>query len=203
MQTSQTIAYALGDNLYLNITDRCTLRCRFCPKMRGVNRIGDHDLHLDHRPEVEEILDALGEHSLDAYREVVFCGYGESTLRLKVLLQVADWLKQRGARVRLNTDGLASLAHRRDVLPEMAGRLDKVSVSMNAQNEGVYNFYCQPQLPGSYPAMLAFLQEAPFHIPDVTASAIRGLEKVDIPACEILARSFGVRFRVRELDRLN
>jgi hypothetical protein len=50
--------------------------------------------------------------------------------------------------------------------------------------------------------MLAFLREAPRWIPSVSASAIDGLEGVDIQACERLARELGVEFRRRQLDRV-
>ncbi|HEY5719243.1 MAG TPA: TatD family nuclease-associated radical SAM protein [Gammaproteobacteria bacterium] len=195
---AQTIAYVIEDRLYLNITDRCTLACRFCPKTQGSRRVHDYDLTLDHRPEFDEVVAAIGDPT--AHAEVVFCGYGEPTLRLGLLLEVARWVKQRGGRVRVNTDGLASLANKRDVLPEMAGLVDALSVSLNAQSPEVYNRHCEPALPGAYQALLAFLQEAPRYVPEVTATAIDGLEDVDIEACARIARMCGARFRRRELD---
>jgi len=197
-QATQTVAYAIEDRLYLNITDRCTLVCAFCPKTLGSRQVHDYDLTLDHRPDFAEVVAAIGDPT--AYAEIVFCGYGEPTLRLNLLLEVAAWIKERGGRVRLNTDGLASLANKRDVLPEMAGLIDAVSVSLNAQSPEVYNRHCQPSLPGAYQAVLAFLQEAPRYIPEVTATAIDGLEGVDIAACERVARMCGARFRRRVLD---
>lgn len=194
----QTIAYTIGDNLYLNVTDRCTLECAFCPKHNGSRHVHEYDLTLEHRPAVEEVIAAIGDPA--AYREVVFCGYGEPTLRLKLVLEVAEYIKSRGGRVRINTDGLANLVHKRNVLPEMAERVDALSVSMNAQNAEVYNRHCHPALKGSYEAMLEFLKEAPRYVPEVTATAIDGLEGVDIAACRALAEKLGVRFRRRVLD---
>ncbi|ROR29587.1 TatD family nuclease-associated radical SAM protein [Inmirania thermothiophila] len=196
---AQTVAYAIEDRLYLNITDRCTLRCAFCPKHRGSRAVRGHDLSLDHRPDTDEILAAVGDPR--PWREIVFCGYGEPTLRLGTLLEVAHALKARGAaRVRVNTDGLACLVHKRDVLPELGACVDAVSVSMNAQNPAVYAHHCRPALAGSWFAMLEFLERAPRHIGEVTATAIDGLEGVDVAACERLARAVGVRFRRRVLD---
>ena len=195
------IAYPIRNSLYLNITDRCTLECRFCPKHTAQGPVvHEYDLSLDHRPEVEEIISAIGDPS--NYEEIVFCGFGEPTLRLKVLLEVARWIKQRGGKVRINTDGLASLVNKRNVLPEMQGLVDSLSVSLNAQNEEVYVRHCQPALPGSWQALLDFLAEAPKYIPKVTATAIDGLEGVDIQACEKLAAERGVAFRRRELDKV-
>lgn len=195
---SDTLSYTIGQNLYLNITDRCTLVCEFCPKTLGNYQVHEYDLTLSHRPEYEEIVAAIGDPK--QYEEIVFCGFGEPTLRFKILLQVAAYIKENGGKVRLNTDGLACLVNKRDVLPEMQGLIDAVSVSMNTQNEELYIRHCAPQLKGAWLAMLDFLERAPAYIPDVTATAIDGLDGVDIQACESLASQRGVKFRARQLD---
>lgn len=196
--TTSTLAYPIGDRLYLNVTDRCTLVCSFCPKHNGTRQVHEHDLTLANFPTVEELVDAVGDPR--PWQEVVFCGYGEPTLRLKVVLAVAEIIKSQGGRVRLNTDGLACLVHKKDVLPDMAGRIDALSVSLNAQNEETYIRHCLPTLPDSYAAVLDFLARAPAFVPDVTATAIDGLAGVDIPACQALAARLGVKFRTRYLD---
>lgn len=195
---NQQLSYVIGDSLYLNITDRCTLECAFCPKTQGVLQVHEYDLTLDHRPSSEEIIAAIDDPA--AYKEVVFCGYGEPTLRLKVLLEVARYIKAHGGRVRVNTDGLANLANKRNVLPELAECVDALSISLNAQNAEVYDRHCQPALAGSFEQMLEFVAQAPNYIPDVTATAIDGLEGVDIAACRRLAEERGVKFRRRVLD---
>ena len=196
-----TIAYVIGDNLYLNITDHCTLCCDFCPKFNGSHRVRDYDLSLAHTPSLQEILQAIDAHGdITRFNEVVFCGYGESTLRLQILLEVARHVKAQGVKVRLNTDGLANRVHKHNVLPQLAKVVDALSVSLNAQNESVYNRHCRPQLSGSYQAVLEFLSEAPNYIPDVTATAIDGLEGVDIEQCAAIAKELNVKFRRRALN---
>jgi len=191
------ISYQIEDRLYLNITDRCTLGCSFCPKNCGTTQLHGYDLSLDHRPSAQEVIDSIGD--LSAYSEFVFCGYGEPTLRLEVLLEVAKYIKEHGGKVRVNTDGLANLVHKRNVLPELGKYVDALSISLNAQNKEVYNQHCLPAVDGSYKAMLEFLQQAPEHITHVTASALEGLEGVDIKACERIATEYGVTFRKRVL----
>ena len=197
---TQQIAYPIRNSLYLSITDRCTLVCDFCPKTHGEYHVQGYDLEMDHRPGVAEILHSLPD--LGAYDEIVFCGFGEPTLRLKTLLAVATEIKKQGKKIRLNTDGLGNLVNKRNILPELTGVIDSVSISLNAHNEEVYNQHCQPQLPGSYQAMLAFVRQAPDYIDDVTVTAINGLENVDIDACRQMAAELGVKFRQRELDRV-
>lgn len=198
--SEQTVSYVIGDRLYLNITDRCTLGCLFCPKTRGNRQVRQYDLTLAHRPTQAEILVAIDDPR--RFSEIVFCGFGEPTLRLNLLLDTALHIKQNGGRVRINTDGLANLVHKRNVLPAMAGRIDALSVSMNADTELLYQKHCDPALPGSYAAMLDFLRDAPAHVPQVTATAIEGLAGVDIDACRELAESLGVSFRQRTLDEV-
>lgn len=195
---SQQLSYVIRDSLYLNITDRCTLACTFCPKTQGVKTVHDFDLTLDHRPSVKEIIAAIDDPA--HYQQVVFCGFGEPTLRFKVLIAVATYIKANGGRVRVNTDGLANRVNKRNVLPEMAGCVDALSISLNAQNAEAYDLHCVPALKGSFEEVLAFIEEAPKHIKDVTATAINGLEGVDIDACRRLAEERGVKFRQREMD---
>jgi TatD family-associated radical SAM protein len=197
---TQQISYRIGSNLYLSITDRCTLACAFCPKTQGLRMVHGYDLSFDHRPEVTEILASIDDPT--RYHEVVFCGFGEPTLRLGVLLEVARQIKARGGRVRVNTDGLSDLVHKRPTLPELGSCVDALSVSMNAQDQPTYEHHCQPRLAGSYAAMLRFLAQASQFVPEVTASAIDGLPGVDIAACEHLARQLGVRFRRRVLNQV-
>ncbi len=198
MQSEQTISYRIGDSLYLNITDRCTLECAFCPKTLGNTQVHEYDLKLNQRPKVNEIISSIDD--VKKYKEIVFCGYGEPTLRLSTLLAVAKWIKDQGGRVRVNTDGLANLVNKKNILPQLKGLVDSLSVSMNAQNSKIYDLHCKPQLAGSYYAMLDFLKQAPLYVEDVTATAIDGLAGVDIKQCEAIADKFGVRFRRRVLD---
>lgn len=193
------IAYPLRGNCYLNVTSRCTLRCAFCPKFHRVWIIGGANLYLQREPTVGEILAAVGDPR--GYQEVVFCGLGEPMLRLYDMLEVAAELQHRGARrVRLDTDGLANLVYRRDVTPDLEGLIDAVSISLNAQDEEVYNRHCRPTMPRSYPAMLDFADRVRDYVPDVSLTAIDGLEGVDIAACERIAQKLGIRFRRRLLD---
>jgi TatD DNase family protein len=194
------IAYALHGNCYLNITWHCTLRCRFCPKFDNVWTVQGYDLRLHREPGVEEITNAVGDPR--RYRQIVFCGLGESTLRLDDMLEVARRLKARGATIRLNTDGLANLVHGKDVTPRLAGLIDSLSISLNAQDEAVYNRHCRPLQPGAWQALQDFTRAAKKHVPDITLTAIDGLDGVDISACEQIAADLGVKFRRRFLDEV-
>ena len=191
---STRIAYTIRNSLYLNITNRCTNHCTFCAKFRDFTVKG-HQLCLEREPTASEVIAAIGDPS--GYDEVVFCGYGEPLLRLDLVKEVAAWLKSRGKMVRINTDGQANLVHDRNILPELHGLVDVISVSLNAPDAATYQRICQSACgEAGYAAILGFLREAPRHIPAVIATAVT-LPGIDIAACRRLAGELGVEFRER------
>jgi TatD DNase family protein len=195
-----TIGYTLHGNRYLNVTNRCTLRCAFCPKFNGMWNVQGYELRMHQEPTPDEIMAAVG--NPRDYKEVVFCGLGEPTLRLYDLLGVATRVRSGGGRVRLNTDGLASLVYGRNVTADLEDNIDALSISLNAQNETIYDLHCRPKLAGAYQAMLQFAADARDFVPDITLTAIDGLPGVDIAACEKIARDLGVKFRRRVIDEV-
>ena len=191
------ITYELHGNLYLNITNHCTLRCRFCPKFNRVWDVHSYNLRLTHEPDAAEVLRSVGDPT--RYRQIVFCGLGEPTRRLDTLLAVARGVKAQGGQVRLNTDGLANLVYGRDVTQELAECVDEISVSMNAQNSELYQLHCRPRLPYAFEYMLDFVRRARNEFGKVSVTALEGLDGVDISECQRLADKLGVAYRNRVL----
>jgi TatD DNase family protein len=196
---SARIAYRIRDSLYLNITNRCSNRCSFCAKFEDFTVKG-HFLRLDHEPSATEVLAAIGDPS--CYDEVVFCGYGEPLLRLDLIKEVAAALKVRGVRIRINTDGQANLVYGRNILPELAGLVDCVSVSLNAADAETYARLCNtPFGEEGFRGVCAFLREARSHIPQVVASAVT-VPGLDVAQVRRLAEDLGVEFREREYQEM-
>ncbi len=194
------IAYPIRDALYLNITNRCSNKCVFCAKFKDFTVKG-HALKLEREPTAEEVIQAIGQPQ--DYREVVFCGYGEPLLRLDLIIKVATWLHEQGAKVRINTDGQANLVHRRNILPELAGLIDAVSVSLNAADPTNYQRICQSEFgEAGYLAVREFILEAKKHIPSVTASVVT-LPGIDVESCrKLIEEDLGVRFLVRRYNEV-
>ncbi len=190
------IAYRIRDSLYLNITNRCTSKCVFCVRFT-TDFVKGHNLRLDHEPSIAELTEAIGDPL--RYKEVVFCGYGEPLLRLDAVISVAAWVKQQGGRVRINTNGHGNLIHKRNILPELQGLVDVVSVSLDAQDEKTYRQLCKPAFDNAFQEVLNFIREAKLWIPEVQATVVTA-EGVDIDKCSVLAEELGVKLRVRELD---
>ena len=192
---ASTVAYKIRNSLYLNITNRCSNRCTFCPKFDELTVKG-HELKLSHEPDPAEVMAAVdGARDFD---EVVFCGYGEPLIRLDLVLQVAGQLRIRGLKVRINTDGQANLVHGRNILPELAGLVDVVSVSLNAADPETYARLCNTPFGNEgFTGVCDFLREATKHIPQVVASAV-ALPGLDLEPVRALAQQLGVEFRARE-----
>ena len=197
---SSKIAYQIRDSLYLNITNRCTNSCIFCAKFSDFVVKG-HELHLDHEPSVEEVKQVIGDPT--RYAEIVFCGYGEPLLRLELIKEVSGWLKKQGVPIRINSDGQANLVHGRNILPELTGLIDAISVSLNAPDATNYHRLCRSTYgeQKSYQAVKEFLQQASQYIPEVLATAVT-YPGIDIAACEQVAKELGVKFRAREYNEV-
>ena len=145
------VFYDYGGSLYVNMTNCCPCRCTFCIRDM-VDALGDADsLWLKREPSKEELLTMLAEQDLFAYDEIVFCGYGEPTERLDCLFAICDFVKRdeglKGRlKTRLNTNGLSDLINQRATAKEFAGRLDAISISLNAPTAEKYHELCRPNI---------------------------------------------------------
>ena len=133
--------------------------------------------------------------------EIIFCGYGEPTMALPVLLEVAKSLKAKYTYpLRLNTLGLGSLVWGRDITKELAPYIDKVNISLNATDNETWLKIVRP-LPqyadASFDAMQDFIRCAAKHIKEVAVSIVSN-QGIDEEKAKNLARSLGAKFFVRE-----
>lgn len=194
------IAYKIRNSLYLNITNRCTNACEFCPKFKDY-MVKGHYLKLKKEPSVDEILSAIDKES--GFNEVVFCGYGEPTLRLEVLKEIAKALKERGCKTRLNTDGQANLIYGRNILPELKGLIDVISITLNSPDEEHYIKHHRSRFRGKgYNAVKDFIKEAKIWIPEVMATAL-DMPDTDIKKVrDIVEYELGVKFRLRKFNQV-
>ncbi|RJQ41036.1 MAG: YchF/TatD family DNA exonuclease [Nitrospiraceae bacterium] len=190
------IAYKIRDSLYLNITNRCTNKCSFCVRFHS-DYVKGHNLRLSAEPTEEEIKTAIGDPS--QYKEIVFCGYGEPFLRFDIVKNIAALIKERGGRVRINTNGHGSIINRRNILPELKGLVDVISVSLDAQDEKVYDRICAPDFKNAFHEVTAFIKESKKYIPDVQATVVE-MEGVDVEKCRKITDELGVKLRVRKLN---
>jgi len=193
--------YWLDNKLYLNITNQCSNNCYFCLK-RYKRGVGGFNLKLTHEPTAKEIIIELAEVlHMRNWEELVFCGFGEPTERLDVLLEVTRWVKQnyrRPLKIRLDTNGHGYILNRgRDVAAELkVTGVEKISVSLNADNKETYMDICKPIFPDAYETILDFVRRAKLAL-EVEVTAVR-LPEVDLVKVQAVADSLGVAFKVRD-----
>ncbi len=202
-----TITYQVKNAVYVNLTNRCPCNCTFCLRHNGPGVFGSGPLWLEREPTLEETIDSLGQWDYERFREVVFCGYGEPTERLDVLLAAAAHLKERdpALRVRVNTNGLSDLINGKPTAPLFVGKVDCLSISLNTDDPAEYLSVCRPKFgAAAYPAMLKFTQEAAALLPSVVMTVvgepITSLEKQE--RCRKIAEGLGARLRVRPYERM-
>ncbi len=192
------IVYPIRRSLYVNVTNECSNRCTFCPRATGELIVKGHDLRLPREPTAEEILKALADSGAGQYEEVVFCGFGEPTLRLDVVKEVARTVRERWRlRTRLDTNGQGSAIAGRDIAAELVGLIDSVSVSLDAPDAATYERLCRPTIPNAFAAVCAFIRACSGCIPQVRATAV-ALPGLDLEAVRRVAeKDLGVAFEVR------
>lgn len=190
-----TIVYEYHKNLYVNLTNRCTNSCPYCIKYKWKGKFRGNDLYLKVEPAANEIISAIKDPK--KYGEIVFCGYGEPLIKLDVLKDVAKWAKDNGGKVRINTSGQANLYHKRNIVPELKGLVDAVSISLNGTDPESYD-KINKSLYGNkaFDAILEFTGECKKYIPENVITAVE-LPGLDISGVKQIADNLGVIFRSR------
>ena len=200
---STKLAYTIRESVYLNVTGSCTNACTFCQRSSNPVVKG-HDLRLQRDPTPEEMLEALQVEGWQNRSEVVFCGYGEPTIRLPEILQVASRIKELkpSMKIRLNTNGLANLYHRKNIVPELTYAIDTVSISLNAQDAKTFDKLCRPSVgPDAFGSLLDFSHKCVAAGLDVLLTVVEHPE-VKVEACRKIAEGMGAGFRVRALHEV-
>ena len=189
--------YKIGDNLYINLTNRCSNRCTFCVR-DGKETYEGYALWLKGKePSAEQIIAEIGDPK--NYAEIVFCGFGEPTYRLGEMLKICDWVHERGGKTRLNTNGHGSAINGRCIAPALKGKLDGVNVSLNAPDGEAYAFLCRPQIECAYGEMLSFAVDCKEAGVNVWFSVVDCIGQEALERCKTLAASLGIPLKVRPM----
>ncbi len=202
MQKQMNIVYPAHTGLYINLTNRCPCACTFCIRQNDEKFYVENSLWLEHEPSFEEVKTALLAEDLQKYSEFVFCGFGEPTEALDVLLETAQFLKTTTKKpVRINTNGLGNLIHKKDITPLFEGLIDAISISLNSSDPNIYKERVRPIFKEkAWPAMLAFARNAVRYVPSVTMTTVSTtITHEDEEKCLELCRKIGAKYRIRKM----
>ena len=193
-----------GKNIYVNMTNRCPCNCVFCLRQTKKMMEGNSLWLKEGEPSVDRVMDLFAPYDLSVINELIFCGYGEPLERVADVCEVIDRLKSKypDLKVRVNTNGLANLVHGRDITPELAGRFDTVSISLNAPDAEEFLALTRSKFGiGSFEALQEFAVLAKRHVPNVVMTVVEKVmseEKIEL--CRKLCNDLGVTLRVRPFE---
>jgi TatD DNase family protein len=190
-----SFTYLLDNSLYINLTNRCNADCTFCrrkedPFLRGYN-LG---MKKSEEPPAEVFIKEIGDPK--RYDEIVFCGYGEPTIRWDVLKKIAEYVKQNGGKTRINTDGHGNIINKKDITPEMNDLIDVVSISFNSSNPKQYADLMRVT-EDHFEEMKQFAIKSKLFVKKVVMTVV-SLDEVEIEKSrKVVEEDLGVEFRVR------
>lgn len=200
--SDDNLVYILDNKVYINLTNGCTNDCIFC-----IRRLKDDVVGADMRLKSEkftakDVIKQLKKHESLLKNGLTFCGYGEPTLKFEILKEVAKYVKENypNTHIKINTNGHGNIINKRNILPEIKGLVDELSVSLNAQNEQLYDELCQPNVKNAYNEMKEFAKESVKEGFDTTMSIVSGYKDYDVNInnCEKITKDIGAKFRNRE-----
>ena len=191
-----SFTYKLGNSLYINVTNRCNASCYFCDK-DGDAVINGYNLRMkkSDEPAAEVYIIEIGDPK--QFDEIVFCGYGEPTIRFDVVKQIAKYVKESGGRTRLNTNGHGNIINNRNITPELANLIDVVSISLNSSDENQYAEMMKVDK-NYFAEMKNFASQAKEFVEKVILTVV-SIDDVEIEkARKLVEEEIGVEFRIRK-----
>ena len=195
-----TYAYVLDGNLYINLTNKCSNGCDFCVRNERASYYG-HYLWLRHgEPTVDKVIAAVKQlGDLSQFKEVVFCGFGEPTYKVAEMVELCDYFHEKGLKTRLNTNGQGNLINKRDIVPEIKGKIDFVNVSLNASCAEKYQKICRSQFKEmGFDALVEFAKICRRNGVKCRFSIVDCIGEEEVEACKKLAESVKVPLYIRK-----
>lgn len=197
---SNILVYSLEDKIYINLTNRCTNDCIFCLRKDKDDVCGQKLWLGSEEFTSEDVIKQLK--NFEIPKEIVFCGYGEPLLKLDILKEVAKYIKDNypNTKIRINTNGHANYVYKRNIVPELVGLIDEISVSLNGSTSEEYNELSQPKFKGAYDEVKKFIKACSESGIKTDTSIVDGYKgrRLNVKKCEEISESLGAKLRVRE-----
>lgn len=189
VSTEASLIYIIGKKAYVNLTGRCGNDCAFCIRGKTDGLAGYHLRQHADRPS-GRFLEALSVLRPADFEELVFCGFGEPTLRPAELRTIASAARATGWKTRLNTNGQATTFLDREEVTGLIGLFDTVSVSLNAWDADSYAAICRPSATSAWDSLLDFISIVRESSAALRVTAVRH-PGADLAAVRRLAENLG------------
>ncbi len=195
-----TYVYTLDGNLYINLTNKCSNGCDFCVRNERTSYYGNYLWLKNGDPTVEKVISAAnGFGDLSRFKEVVFCGFGEPTYKVAEMVALCDFFHDKGLSTRLNTNGQGNLINKRDIVPELKGKIDLVNVSLNASCAEKYQPICRSQFGESgFAGLIEFAKNCKRAGVNCRFSIVDCIGEEEVEACKRLAESVKIPLYIRK-----
>ncbi len=195
-----TYVYTLDGNLYINLTNKCSNGCDFCVRNERTSYYGNYLWLKKGEPTTDKVIaQANGFGDLTRFKEVVFCGFGEPTYKMAEMLALCDFFHEKGLKTRLNTNGQGSLINKRDIVPEMKGKIDFINISLNASCAEKYQKICRSQFrEAGFDGMIEFAKTCRRNGVACRFSIVDCIGEEEVEACKRLAESVNVPLYIRD-----
>jgi TatD family-associated radical SAM protein len=189
--------------MYINLTNLCTNDCIFC--IRSLNeQVAGSNLNLSsENVSYDDVISQIKEKMIPEIKEIVFCGYGEPLLKLDLIKKIAAFTKENYPQIptRINTNGQANVIYKRNIVPELKGLIDKVSISLNSDNAKQYQELSKSKFGENvYEEIKKFAKLCSEAGIDTSMSIVTGYKNniIDVYNCQKIAEELGVKLRIRE-----
>lgn len=195
-----TYAYVLDGNLYINLTNKCSNGCDFCVRNERTSYYGNY-LWIKHgEPSAEKVISAVnGMGDIAKYKEAVFCGFGEPTYKVEEMVALCDYFHSKGLKTRLNTNGQGNLINKRDIVPELKGKIDLVNISLNASCAEKYQKICRSQFREmAFDAIIEFAKICKRNGVRCRFSIVDCIGEEEVESCKKLAQSVNIPLYIRD-----
>ena len=195
-----TYLYTLDGNLYVNLTNKCSNGCDFCVRNERSSYYGNYLWLRNGDPTVEKVIAAAnGFGDLTRFKEVVFCGFGEPTYKVAEMVALCDFFHEKGLKTRLNTNGQGNLINKRDIVPDLKGKIDFVNISLNASCVEKYQPICRSQFgEAGFAGLIEFAKLCRKEGVDCRFSIVDCIGEEEVDACKRLAESVRIPLYVRK-----
>jgi TatD DNase family protein len=188
--------YRIKNSLYINVTNRCNADCGFCPRKEDPTLLGYNlKMPVSKEPPADVYIKEI--RRSEKFDEIVFCGFGEPTLRWNVVKEIAKYVKDNGGKTRLDTNGHGSFINKKDITPEMKGLIDSVSISLNAADKKEYSELMKVE-PDLFNEMIDFAKKSKKNVDKVVMSIVN-IDNVNIDkARKLVEDEIGAELKIRD-----